>query len=161
MAAEDCEVIASAFSGQNWDKPIEQFERYLQESWSGKRTILIAEVEGDLAGYETIDWEPDYPFFKESLIPEIADLNVLIKFQKRGVGSELMDAAENMIRERCNTAGVRVGLDPDYGIAHRLYVKRGYVPDGLGSSQRGKFLKYGDTVTVDDELTIALIKSLK
>jgi len=52
-------------------------------------------------------------------------------------------------------------LTADYGGAQRLYIKRGYVPDGLGISQHGRFLLYGDIVTVDDDLTVGFTKILK
>ena len=161
LAREDCVTTAAAFQAQNWNKPAEQFERYLDECATGKRDILLAEVNGEFAGYVTIDWQPEYAFFKERSIPEIADLNVLLKFQRHGVGSSLMDAAEQLISERFDIAGIRVGLTADYGSAQRLYIKHGYVPDGCGVSQRGKFLRYGDIVTVDDDLTVGFTRSLK
>jgi len=161
LGAEDCVSIASAFAAQSWNKPVEQFERYMKECSSGQRVVLLAEVDGEFAGYVTANWKSDYPPFKESSIPEVADFNVLIKFQKRGVGNCLMKAAEELIAACSDTAGVRVGLDADYGDAQRLYVKRGYVPDGRGISQYGRFLKYGDTVTVDDDLVLGFTKLLK
>ena len=161
LARDDCSVIAAAFKIQNWNKPVELFDRYLSECSTGKRSILLAEVSKEFAGYVTVDWQPDYPFFKQRSIPEIADFNVLIKFQKRGVGTRLMEAAEEIISERSDMAGIRVGLTADYGNAQRLHIKRGYIPDGLGLSQRSKFLKYGDSLVVDDDLTIAFTKSLK
>ena len=161
LAREDCETITAAFESQNWKKPVSLFERYLAECSSGERTILIAELDGQFAGYVTIDWRPEYPVFKEQSIPEIADFNVLKKFQSQGVGTRLMESAEQLISERSDRAGIRVGLTADYGNAQRLYVKRGYIPDGHGISQRGKFLIYGDAVTVDDDLTIGFTKSLK
>lgn len=161
LARNDCDAIASAFQSQNWNKPVQLFEHYLEECSVGKRDIFIAEISKEFAGYVTVDWQPDYPLFKQRSIPEIADFNVLIKFQKRGVGTRLMEAAEEIISERSDIAGIRVGLTADYGNAQRLYVKRGYIPDGLGFSQRSKFLKYGDSIMVDDDLTIAFTKSLK
>jgi GNAT superfamily N-acetyltransferase len=162
LCREDCSVISAAFAKQNWHKPTDQFERYLTEFADGKRDILLAEVNAEFAGYVTIDWQPEYAFFKERSIPEIADLNVLVKFQKRGVGSRLLDEAELLILSQTyEIAGIRVGLTADYGSAHRLYVKRGYIPDGCGVSQLGQFLQYGDNLTLDDNLTIGFTKSLK
>jgi GNAT superfamily N-acetyltransferase len=162
LCREDCSVISAAFAAQNWNKPVEQFERYLNEFPTGKRDTLLAEIDGEFAGYVTIDWKPEYAFFKERSIPEIADLNVLVKFQKRGIGSRLLDEAEMLILSQTyEIAGIRVGLTADYGSAHRLYVKRGYIPDGCGISQLGQFLQYGDDLKLDDHLTIGFTKSLK
>ena len=72
-----------------------------------------------------------------------------------------MDAAEQLISERFDIAGIRVGLTADFGSAQRLYIKRGYVPDGCGISRHGRFLRYGDMITVDDDLTIGFTRSLK
>jgi GNAT superfamily N-acetyltransferase len=161
LTSRDRQISADAFAAQGWNKPVSLFERYLAESSSGKRGILIAEVGNEFAGYITVDWRPDYCVFKDGSFPEIADLNVLIRFQKRGIGARLMTAAEHLISEHCDTAGIRVGLSADYGSAQRLYVKRGYTPDGFGLSQRGRFVKFGDSITVDDDLTLGFTKSLK
>ena len=72
-----------------------------------------------------------------------------------------MDAAENLIAEKYKLVGIRVGLTRDYGAAQRMYVKRGYLPDGLGISQDGVFLQYGDKITVTDALNLSFIKELK
>ena len=161
LERKDCYTISSAFEAQGWSKPVPLFESYLAESLTGSREIRIAEIDGEFAGYVTIDWQPEYSAFRESSIPEIADLNVLVRSQKRGVGTNLMEAAEYLISERSDRAGIRVGLTADYGNAHRLYIRRGYIPDGCGISHCGNLLKYGDTVKVDDDLTLGFIKALK
>jgi len=94
---DDCDAIADAFAAQNWNKPAELFEGYFTESSTRRRDVLIAEVDGKFAGYVTVDWQPGYPLFKERSIPEIADFNVLIRFQKQGIGTSLIEAAEKLI----------------------------------------------------------------
>jgi GNAT superfamily N-acetyltransferase len=89
------------------------------------------------------------------------DLNVLKKYQGKCVGKRLMEAAEQLIAERSDTVGIRVGLTADYGVAQRLYVTRGYVPDGHGVSQRQRFLEYGDEVIVDDDLSLGFTKTVR
>jgi ribosomal protein S18 acetylase RimI-like enzyme len=160
MTADDCEIIANAFAAQNWNKPLAQYQKYLNEQTAGSRAVLIAESEHEFAGYLTILWQSDFAAFGKNEIPEIVDLNVLIKFRNRGIGRELMDAAENLIAEKHEIVGIRVGLTPDYGAAQRIYVRRGYVPDGLGISQNGNFPRYGDKITVDDALNLSLTKKL-
>jgi len=148
--------MARAFDLQGWKKRSEIFERYWSEVVAGLRACLVAEYEGEFAGYLTIVWESDHPAFRS--IPEITDLNVLIKFRRRGVATALLAYAETLIARTGDIAGIRVGLDGDYGAAQRLYVRRGFVPDGLGISSSGRALKYGDQVTVDDDLTLAFTK---
>ena len=159
MASDDCEIISKAFAAQNWNKPLEQYRKYLNEQEAGKRVVLIAETSGEFAGYPTIMWQSDFAPFREKNAPEIVDFNVLIKFRNRGIGNSLMDAAENLIAENYRTVGIRVGLTADYGAAQALYVRRGYVPDGRGISQNGNFLRYGDKITIDDALSLSLTKS--
>jgi hypothetical protein len=42
-----------------------------------------------------------------------------------------MDKAEDIIKGRSSIAEIGVGIFSDYGNAQILYVKRGYVPDGM------------------------------
>jgi ribosomal protein S18 acetylase RimI-like enzyme len=161
LSSKDCEIIAKAFAAQEWHKPSAQYQNYLKEQVKGKRAVLIGETGKEFAGYLTIMWQSDFADFREKEIPEIVDLNVLIKFRNQGFGAELMNAAENLIGEKYQAAGIRVGLTQDYGAAQRMYVRRGYVPDGRGISQNGNFLRYGDKITVDDDLTLSFTKTLK
>ena len=161
LTSQDCPVIAQAFTEQAWHKPGEQFERLLAEAADGIRKVLVAELDSEFAGYLNIVWRSLYPPFRDRSIPEITDLNVLIKYRKLGVATRLMDEAESLISHRSETAGIRVGLTADYGSAQRLYVRRGYVPDGFGLSYDREPLQYGDTATVDDELTLGFTKRVR
>lgn len=159
-------IIAEAFRLQGWDKPEKQYIRYLEEHRSGVRTVLVAEAGLDqktreFAGYLTIVWRSNYPPFRAANIPEIVDFNVLIKFRRLGIGSALMDKAEKLISLRSSIAGIGVGLTPDYGPAHILYIKRGYIPDGKGLYYHHHHLQYGETCTVNDELTLMFTKKLR
>ena len=161
MVQEDCENIAHAFALQNWNKPAEQYERYFQEQMNNERLILIAEYCGEFAGYLTIVWKPYYPHFLHNGIPEIVDLNVLIKYRKAGIATHLIKNAEEIVALNYDEIGIGVGLIPDYGAAQRLYVKLGYIPDGLGLSKNEQYVKYGDSVIADDDLIICFTKKLK
>jgi len=158
---KDCASIAEAFRGQGWDKPEDQFVAYFQEQDRREREVFVGRVKDEFAGYTTVVWNSQYPPFSNDAIPEIVDLNVLMKFQRRGVGNRLVDAAEAFIAERSGLAGVRVGLTADYAAAHRLYIKRGYLPDDHGISYQSRSLKYGESAIVDDELTIGFIKEVQ
>ena len=161
LSSADSPDFEAAFSAQGWRKPAAQYEKYLAEQERGERSVLVAEIGGEFAGYLTVVWESGYAPFREESIPEICDFNVLQKFQRRGIGTMLLDEAERRISERSTVAGIGVGLTKDYGAAQILYVKRGYVPDGLGISHGGKLLVYGDTASVDDGLVLHLTKRLR
>jgi GNAT superfamily N-acetyltransferase len=165
LVARDCAVIAQAFAAQGWDKPEAQYRRYLEECRAGTRVVFVAEVETDaapqFAGYVCILWESDYAPFREAAIPEIADFNVLIAFQRRGIGTALMDAAEQRIATRSPLAGLGVGLTADYGAAQVMYARRGYVPDGRGLFHAGQPAHSGQLVPVDDDLNLFLVCRLR
>lgn len=161
LAADDCRPIAEAFALQGWHRPNTQYSRYLDEQRAGQRTVLVAFRDSDVAGYVTIVWQSAYPPFAERRIPEIVDFNVLIPYRRQGVGSVLMDHAERRIAQRSPIAGIGVGLTPDYGPAHILYTKRGYIPDGRGLMQAGRFLGHGAEAIVDDSLILHLTKPVR
>ncbi len=157
----DCEVISAAFQRQGWHKPVEQYRSYYVQQQAGQRDVILAELHGEFAGYLTIVWQSGYPPFREAGIPEIVDLNILIRFRRLGISSRLMDEAEWRISARSPFAGLGVGLTADYGAAQQLYVRRGYLPDGRGLFYDQRPCAYRDLVTVDDSLTLQLTRRLR
>lgn len=157
----DIPEITNAFQQLGWNKPALQYERYLMEQSLELRDVYVALAERQFAGYLTICWQSLYEPFRSANIPEIVDFNVLPKFRRQGIGTKLMDKAENMISKVSSVAGIGVGMDPDYGAAQRLYILRGYVPDGRGLHYRDHHVKYGEQITVDDDLALYLTKELK
>jgi len=137
----DPETISAAFKDIGWGKPVAQYQKYLAEQAAGTRICLVATVDGQFAGYVTVNWTPTYAAFLELGIPEIQDLNVLPAFRRRGIGTLLLDGAEREIALRSSVAGIGVGLHPGYNQAQRLYAKRGYVPDGRGVTYRNGYVK--------------------
>ena len=166
LQASDIQPIAAAFAELGWDKPASQYERYLSEQESGQRVVLVAHhgLQNlpilEFAGYVTICWQSHYPPFREADIPEIVDFNVLPKFRRQGIGAALMDAAENRIARVSPVVGLGVGMTADYGSAQRMYVRRGYIPDGRGLFSGGKPVQYGQSVPVDDDLVLFFTKEL-
>lgn len=157
----DISQIAQAFEQLGWNKPASQYERYLADQMWGLRDVHVALIENQFAGYLTICWTSTYPSFREAKIPEIVDFNVLPQFRRQGIGTALMEKAESEIARVSKTAGIGVGMTADYGAAQRLYILRGYIPDGRGLYQRDHYLTYGEQIPVDDELALFLTKELK
>ena len=160
MTPADVEPLAAAFRTEGLNKSAGQLRGYLDEQSEGWRTALVARLGGEVCGYVTICWTPGYPPFKAAAIPEIQDLNVLPSRRRQGLAGQLMDAAERLAAERSATVGIGVGLGPDYGPAQRMYVLRGYVPDGAGSAWRGRPVGWGDSVTVNDDFLLHLVKAV-
>lgn len=158
-------VIAEAFAHHNWPKPRATFEGYLKDQTEGKRVVWIAHQGDQFAGYVTLLWGSLYKPFRDSETPEIVDLNVLPPFRKCGIGSLLLDAAEQEAFLRCDSVGLGMGLyggpDGGYGPAQKLYIKRGYVPDGRGVTSNYKVATPGDSVPLDDDLVLWLMKSVR
>jgi ribosomal protein S18 acetylase RimI-like enzyme len=156
----DIEPLAGAFAAAGSSKTASLFERYVAEQCHGERVVLVAVRDASICGYVTIVWESDYPPFNEAGIPEINDFNVLPQFRQRGIGTSLLDEAERRISVRSPLAGIGVGLYTSYGPAQRLYIKRGYIPDGNGVSSSGRVVGKGELVAVDDDLALYFTKNL-
>lgn len=85
---------------------------------------------------------------------------MLPEFRRNGIGSLLLDEAEGIAATRGTSVGIGVGLHPGYNAAQRLYVKRGYVPDGFGVTYRNQFIQEGAVVVADDDLVLHFRKKL-
>jgi GNAT superfamily N-acetyltransferase len=156
----DIPEITAAFEELGWNKPASQYERYLMEQVLKTRVMYVAFVKGKFSGYLTICWQSSYGPFRQRNIPEIMDFNVLPQFRRMGIGTQLMDKAESEVANVSPIAGIGVGMTPDYGAAQRLYVLRGYVPDGNGLSYFGHPIQNGQSLKADDNLVLYLTKVL-
>lgn len=161
LNADDPPVISGAFSEIGWNKPVAQYERYLLRQVAGSQEILVAEIAGKFAGYVTVLWRSGYASFAERKIPEINDFNVLPAFRRRGIGSGLLDRAEEVVAERSDVVGIGVGMTADYGQAQRMYPRRGYVPDGRGLTQDGEVVKFRQPIVVSDSTVLWFTKNLR
>jgi hypothetical protein len=160
LCKEDCSRISEAFAMQGWNKPLQQYVQYFLEQTAGKRSVFILFINQEFCGYVTVNWHPSYSYFQSHNIPEIQDLNVLKKFQRRSYGLILLQHAEKAIGVVSSKAGIGVGLTADYGFAQRLYIKNGYIPTGFGVTSHNKQLTYGEMIKVDDELILWFTKIL-
>ena len=156
----DCAAFAGAFAAQGWDKQEEQYRRYLREQQAGQRQVLVALWQGELAGYLTLVPRAGGPFAGKPW-PEVVDFNVLEKFQRRGIGGKLMDAVEALAGETSDVVCIGVGMYPGYGTAQRMYVKRGYIPDGSGLWYRDRPLPPMAPGENDDDLVLHFSKKLE
>ncbi len=154
----DAERFYEAFLNQGWNKPILQFLRYAEEHKQGRRLVFVAELDGQVAGYVTLKPRATYGAFMERNLPEICDFNVLKAYRRQGIGSKLMDIAEEHAFETSDTVTLGVGLHSGYGSAQRMYAKRGYVPDGSGVWYGDTNLPEGADCKADDDLVLYLSK---
>ena len=131
MQESDIKELSRGFISQGWPSREEILTRYFKEQECGEREVLVAEVEGALAGYITIlPCAKQGPFAE--IYPELSDFNVFEPFQNQGIGNLLLEEAEKRVRLISDKVTLGVGLHSGYGPAQRLYIKRGYIPDGTG-----------------------------
>ena len=131
MQTSDVKELSQGFINQGWPSREEILARYFLEQECREREVLVAEVGGTLAGYITIlPCAKQGPFAE--IYPELSDFNVFEPFQNQGIGNLLMEEAEKRVKLISDKVTLGVGLHSGYGPAQRLYIKRGYIPDGTG-----------------------------
>lgn len=153
-------LLVTEFTRHHWHKPQSTFELYWHEQNISERFTWVAFHNGQLAGYVTLKWASSYPSFKEQHIPEIMDLNVLPPYRNKGIGTHLLEVAEQLASTQSHVVGLGVGLYKDYGNAQKLYIKRGYIPDGRGVTYNYQSVVPGDSAPVDDDLVLWFTKIL-
>ena len=131
MQESDIKDLSRGFISQGWPGREEILARYFLEEESGEREVLVAEIDGAVAGYVTILPSAKHGPFAE-VYPELSDFNVFEPFRNQGVGNQLLEEAEKRVKLVSIKVSLGVGLHSGYGAAQRLYIKRGYIPDGTG-----------------------------
>ena len=161
MQESDARIFTDEETAQGWHADISKYLEELKDQADGKCISLTAEYRGNPAGYVQIYRTAKDGPFRGPGIPEIVDLGVLEKYRRQGIGSRLMDTAERIAGSRADTVCLGVGLHDGYGSAQRMYIKRGYIPDGSGVWYRDRPCTPYDTIyTNDDDLILYLSKKL-
>lgn len=161
MIATDPQIIYNEEIAQGHHRTIESFSNRLKDQQEGKAIPIVAEYKGDMAGYSNVYINSPWGAFANKGYCEIIDFGVFGKFRGQGIGSKLMDIAEQIASNYSDVVYLGVGLHSGYGSAQRMYVKRGYIPDGSG-------VWYGTSVCIpyetycnDDDLNLFFSKKLK
>ena len=160
MQESDIKNLSRGFISQGWPSREEILTRYFKEQESGEREVLVAEVEGAVAGYITILPSTKHGPFAE-VYPELSDFNVFEPFRNQGIGNQLLEEAEKRVKFVSSKVTLGVGLHSGYGPAQRLYIRRGYIPDGTGVWYRNKPLEMGASCQNDNDLVLYLSKDLQ
>ena len=160
MLPEDIVALHEEFLHQGWNKPIALFEQYYIEQKENNRKVYVAVSGKQQLGYATLLKQDISGPFCRKKIPVVYDFNVLEKYQRHGIGSLILDEIEMSVRHVSDYICLSVGLHAGYGAAQRLYVKRGYIPDGSGVWYNDKPLGQNEICRNDDELVLYLWKKL-
>ena len=160
MKQQDLRRLSDNFSEQGWTKPKEVLEKYLEGQNRGFLFMFVAQYRHDVAGYAVLYPDTDVGPFAFKKIPVIRDFIVFQKYQRKGIGNKILDAAEKKAAELGDKVQLGVGLHAGYGSAQRIYVKRGYIPDGSGVWYNNLPLAQDAACKNDDELVLFLSKNL-
>lgn len=161
MQQSDAQIITDGEIAQGWQTEVEKYEMRLQHQSEGKSISLVAEYHGEVAGYINVYPNSEWGAFANQGFPEIVDFGVLEKYRKHGVGSKLMDVAEEIAAKYADIVYLGVGMHYGYGSAQRMYVKRGYIPDGSGVWYRDVVCEQYADCCNDDDLVLYLSKKLR
>ena len=71
-----------------------------------------------------------------------------------------MEVAEQLAATQSPIVGLGVGLYNDYGSAQKLYIKKGYIPDGYGVTYNYQAVIPGDSAPIDDDLVLWFTKDI-
>ena len=160
MECKDAQAITDAEIEQGWDATIEKYQKRLEDQKLGKAISLVAEYSGKPVGYINIYPNSAWGAFGGKGYPEIVDFGVLEKYRNRGIGTVLMDIAEKIAATYADIVYLGVGLYSGYGSAQRMYVQRGYIPDGSGVWYQDKICKPYEECKNDDDLVLYFSKKL-
>ena len=161
MEEADARVFTDEEIAQGWHPDLSKYLTRLRDQAEGKCISLTAVYKGRPAGYVSVYITGLGGAFSGKGLPEIVDFGVLEKYQRRGIGNKLMDAAEQIAAQYADTVWLGVGLHSGYGSAQRMYVKRGYIPDGTGVWYRGRPCEQYETdIENNDDLQLFLSKRL-
>ncbi len=162
MLPEDGVRLTEEEIRQGWIHASQEKHRMrLKHRQEGKAVVLTAEYEGEPAGYVSVYFHPEQGPFAGEGIPEIVDLAVLEKYRRRGIGNQLLETAEQIAAAYGRKVYLGVGLHSGYGSAQRLYIHRGYFPDGSGVWYKDRVCPPYSPCCNDDDLVLYLFKSLE
>ena len=156
----DAQIISDGEVAQGWNPTVDKYNMRLRHQAEGKAFALAAEYRGNVAGYINVYPNSEWGAFGKTGYPEIVDFGVLEKYRQHGIGTALMDAAEAIAARYTDTVYLGVGLHSGYGSAQRMYVKRGYIPDGRGVWYQDHICTPYAPCVNNDELVLYLSKKL-
>lgn len=158
MVQSDAKIITDEEIAQGWHQSIEKYEMRLAHQAEGKCISIVAEYKGNVAGYINVYPDSKWGAFADRGYAEIVDFGVLEKYRRNGIGNKLMDIAEEIAAGYSDIVYLGVGLHSGYGSAQRMYVKRGYIPDGSGVWYKDEICAPYSDCCNDDDLVLYLSK---
>ncbi len=159
MGYDDIPLICKADNDESEKNRI-YLTKQLENQEKHECSALLALYNGEIAGYVFLYYKCRWGGLANCGLPCVVDLIVFEKYRKNGIATVLMETAEKIAKKYSDKVYLDVCLNSEYGPAQRLYVKRGYVPDGKGAYYKEKVCETNAICKNDDELTLCLIKEL-
>ena len=157
MNDDDIPFICRA-DGDESQKNMDYLKRQLENQEKNECIALLALYNGAAAGYVFLYYRCRWGGMAGCNIPGIVDLIVFEKYRRKKIATILLDIAEDIAKQHSNKIYLDVCLNSDYGAAQRLYIKRGYIPDGKGVYYKEKICETDAVCRNNDELTLCLVK---
>lgn len=161
MEEPDPKIICAEEIKQGWHATEDKYRMRIADHVSGKAIALVAEYKGAVAGYINVYINPTSGSYANCGYCEIVDFGVLEKYRCCGIGTKLMDIAEDLAAKYADYVYLGVGLHSGYGSAQKMYCKRGYIPDGKGVWYNDQVAQPYQTYCNDDDLNLYFIKKLR
>ena len=158
MIQSDPQIIYEVELEQGWHPSLEAYQKRYIDLNDKIMVALVAEYKGNVAGYINLIWNPTDGAFAGMEIPEVHDFGVFEKYRRFGIGNTMMDVVESLAGEKSKKICLGVGVAHAYGSAQRMYVKRGYIPDGTGAWYQNKICPQYTPCNNDDDLLLFLVK---
>lgn len=158
LQEDDAKAIADEEAKQGWPNTEGKYRIRLADQQSGAAIALLATYQGQVAGYLNVYLSAAH--FGRADCCELVDFGVLEVFRCKGIGSKLMDVAEKIAASYADTVFIGVGLHSGYGSAQRMYIKRGYIPDGHGVWYKNEICNPYTCYCNDDDLNLRFSKKL-
>lgn len=155
LAPDGLESTVEWFAANYYGGDVSAGQRHFSDHFEGG-TTYIGRSGRAMAGFITMRWVN-----RMHGIPFIHHFEVFAPYKKQGLGNRLLCVVEKRVAEVADILGVSMGLFDAYGPAQRLYVKRGYTPDGRGVYRGGVPVKRGEVCRMDHDLILWLTKDLR
>lgn len=161
LKREDAEKFSFVFASQGLNIEPTKFLAYYSQQQAGKRKVFIAEFQGEFLGFGTIIPNSLKGAFVDMNIPEITDLYILKKYQNQGVASFILKQIEDFVLQRNDSVCVAVPVNKEFGISHKMFALRGYIPDCSGVWYGDKNIDEMENTVNDKNLCVYFKKDLK
>jgi GNAT superfamily N-acetyltransferase len=144
--------------------PPEKHAERLKRQKQGEVIYLVAWHEGVPVGHALLKWrgaaEEHLTSHFQGNCPDIEDLLVDERYRSRGVGTQILLAAEQLVAEK-GFRQIGLGVATQNHRAHNLYMRLGFRSIGLPPHrEQGQYLDTDGQVATWEEACIYLVKLL-